>query len=95
MPRINFVPSGQTIEVKKGTSLYDAAIQVKLPVAASCSAEFVCGKCNFTVLQGAENLSKQTSKEKELLHQQGRPVTDRISCRTAIWGDCTVTTSYW
>lgn len=95
MPRVNFAPSGKTIEVKPGTSLYDAALQVGLPVAASCSAEFVCGKCNLTVLVGGENLSKQTEKEKRLLRREGRPQTDRVSCRTAIWGDCTVTTTYW
>ncbi|MBY0369764.1 2Fe-2S iron-sulfur cluster binding domain-containing protein [bacterium] len=95
MPTVRFEPSGKTTEIKAGTSLYDAAIQAGLPVAASCAAEFVCGKCNMRVLEGSEHLSKQTAKERHLLQQQARPETDRVSCRTAIWGDCTVTTTYW
>ena len=95
MPRVNFVPSGRHIDVKEGTSLYDAAVRAGLPVAASCSAEFICGKCNMTVLEGGASLSRQTEKERNLLRQQDRPETDRVSCRTAVWGDCTVTTTYW
>lgn len=95
MPRVNFVPSGKSVEVKPGCSLFDAALQAGLPVASSCSAEFVCGKCNMAVLDGAENLSTQTEKERSLLRREGRPEADRVSCCTAIWGDCTVTTTYW
>lgn len=95
MPLVRFEPSGRSTDVKAGTSLYDAALAAGLPVAASCAAEFVCGKCNMTVTIGAEHLSKQTGKERDLLRQQARPETDRISCRTAVWGDCTVTTTYW
>jgi ferredoxin len=95
MPRVNFVPSGKAIEVAAGTSLYESAVAAGLPVAASCSAEFICGKCNMTVLKGAASVSKQTEKERLLLRQQDRPETDRVSCRTAVFGDCTVTTSYW
>lgn len=95
MPRVIFKPSGKSVEVKPGTSLYDAAIQAGLPVAASCSAEFTCGKCNMKVIDGAGGLSKQTEKERKLLRREGRPETDRVSCRTAVWGDCTVTTGYW
>ena len=95
MPRVNFSPSNTFVDVWAGTSLYDAAVQAGLPVAASCADEFVCGKCNFTVTQGDENLSRQTPKERDLLRREGRPETDRVSCRTAVWGDCTVMTTYW
>jgi len=95
MPIVRFEPSGKTIDVKAGTSLYDAAVRAGLPVAASCAAEFVCGKCNMQVVAGLEHLSKQTHRERNLLRRQARPEGDRVSCRTAIFGDCTVTTSYW
>ncbi len=95
MPRVYFIPSGKFAEVKPGSTLYQAALQAGLPVAASCDAEFICGKCNMRVVDGASNLSKQTHKEQELLQRESRPVTDRVSCRTAVFGDCTVTTTYW
>lgn len=92
---ISFQPSGKKITVSKGTLLFDAALQVGLPVASSCSAEFVCGRCNMEVLSGAENLSPQREIEKSLLERQSLPFTDRVSCVTRVYGDCIVTTSYW
>ncbi len=95
MPRVIFAPSGKSVEVKAGTSLYDAAIAAELPVAASCSSEFACGKCNMSLLRGAESLSKQTQRERDLLLREKKPSTDRISCIAAVFGDCEATASYW
>jgi adenylate cyclase len=95
MPIVTFQPSHRTLEVEKGISLYDAAIQVGLPVASSCSAEFICGKCNMQVIDGARNLSEQTESERKLLRREKRAETDRVSCQTFVNGDCTVTTKYW
>jgi 2Fe-2S ferredoxin len=92
---VTFLPSQRKIQVESGTTLYDAAIRAGLPVAASCSADFVCGKCNMQVVQGGDSLTAQSEKEKELLRREGKAMTDRISCHTRVRGDCTVTTSYW
>jgi 2Fe-2S ferredoxin len=95
MPIITFLPSRKTIEVAAGTSLFDAAIRAGLPVASSCDAEFVCGRCNMQITSGADHLSPQQDAEIALLLKHHKPVTDRISCQTLVYGDCTVTTTYW
>jgi ferredoxin len=95
MAKIIFRPSGKTIEVPHGTLLFDAVIRAGLPIASSCSAEFVCGKCNLKILEGAENLSGQREPERRLLRRDQKPETDRISCVTRVYGDCVVTASYW
>lgn len=95
MPTVTFYPSKKKAEVSKGTSLFKAARQCDLPVAASCDEEFICGKCNLTVIEGAANLSRQTAPERSLLKRESRPVEDRISCKTYVYGDCTVTAAYW
>jgi ferredoxin, 2Fe-2S len=95
MPIITFAPSGKTVTVLQGTTLYDAALSLGIPVASSCSAEGVCGKCNMRVVRGAESLSPQSDLEKRLLKKERHPETDRISCQTKVLGDCTVTTGYW
>jgi len=95
MPIVTFLPSGRRVEVAVGSTVFDAALQAGLPIASSCSAEFVCGKCNVRVVSGAENLSPQTDSERQLLARENKPVTDRISCQTAVHGDCSITTSYW
>ncbi len=95
MPIVTFQPSGKKIEIEAGMTLYEAALQLGLPVASSCSAEATCGKCNMVVLSGAENLSPQTQSEIHLLSKERRPLSDRISCLAQILGDCVVTTRYW
>ncbi len=95
MHKITFHPSQKKIEVPTGTSLYDAAIQSKLPVASSCNGQFTCGKCNMQVLAGGENTSPQTPEERDLLAREKKPLNHRISCVTTVNGDCTVTTTYW
>ncbi len=95
MPIVTFLPSGRKQEIAAGTTLYRAALAAGLPVAASCSEEFVCGKCNMKVLSGEQSLSPQTRPERELLKRESRPVTDRVSCHTVVYGDCVVTTPYW
>ena len=95
MPIVTFLPSGKTFEVAEGTLLFDAAMNAGLPVASSCGAEQVCGRCNMSVILGADNLSPRREWENQLLSRDKKPKTDRISCMTKIMGDCTVTTTYW
>lgn len=95
MPIVSFQPSGKRIEAQSGETIYSAALRAGLPVASSCSADFVCGRCNMIIVEGAENLSPQSEMELRLLKRDKNPLTDRISCQTKVLGDCTVTTRYW
>lgn len=95
MPIVTFLPSGKSIEVPSGTLLFDAAKKVGLPVASSCGADNVCGKCNMQIVSGGEYLSVQQDEELKLLQRDKNPLADRISCMTQILGDCVVTTRYW
>jgi len=95
MPTVTFLPSGKKIQVAEGTSVFDAATQAGFPVASSCSANFVCGRCNIQVVVGRDNLSPPTQAEKKLLEREKHPPTDRISCQAKVHGNCTITTRYW
>ena len=95
MAIITFIPSEKQIEVEAGTSVYDAAIRLGLPVASSCNAEATCGKCNVQIVSGEETLSAVSELELRLLKKEKKPLTDRISCLAKIQGDCSVTTRYW
>ncbi len=52
MANITFAPSGETIEVPKGTSLLDAAILCELDVPAPCAGQGRCGRCKVRVVSG-------------------------------------------
>jgi ferredoxin, 2Fe-2S len=95
MPIITFLPLGKTVDVAKGTRLYDAAIAAGLPIASSCDGQGTCGKCNMQVVAGGQNVTRASRLELRLLKKEGKPMTDRISCLALVMGDCTMTTTYW
>lgn len=95
MPFVTFHGLNKRIEVPEGTTLFEAAHLAGLPVASSCQADFVCGKCHMRVWAGAEHLSLQTVAEKKLLQRERAPLDSRVSCQVQVRGDCTVGTSYW
>jgi ferredoxin len=95
MPIVSLEPMHLEQEVPAETLLFDAACRAKLPVASSCSAEAVCGKCVMNILEGQKNLSPITPHEKRLLLRDKRKESERISCMTKVLGNCSVTTGYW
>jgi uncharacterized 2Fe-2S/4Fe-4S cluster protein (DUF4445 family) len=52
MADITFTPSGEKIEVPRGTSLLDAAILCELDVPAPCAGQGRCGRCKVRVVSG-------------------------------------------
>jgi uncharacterized 2Fe-2S/4Fe-4S cluster protein (DUF4445 family) len=52
MAQIAFTPSGETIEVPRGTSLLDAATFCELDVPAPCAGQGRCGRCRVRVTKG-------------------------------------------
>jgi uncharacterized 2Fe-2S/4Fe-4S cluster protein (DUF4445 family) len=49
---VTFAPSGETIEVPKGTSLLDAAILCEIDIPAPCGGQGRCGRCRVRVTSG-------------------------------------------
>lgn len=95
MPTVTLLPSNQVLEVPVGTLLFDAACRSGLPVASSCSAEAVCGKCVMKIHSGQNGLSPLTDHEKKILARDKRQPNERISCMVRILEDCSVSTTYW
>ena len=95
MPIVTFSPSMESIEIEAGQTVYEAADKSGRPLASSCSGNFVCGKCNVQVLEGAAHCSEPKASEKDLLEREGHSALDRIGCQTRVYGDCVVTTRYW
>jgi len=95
MPIVTFKPSDKKVTVPEGTLLFDAACRVGLPVASSCSAEAVCGKCVMKIVEGEKSLNACSPEEVRLLVRDSRKPGERISCLVRVQGDCTVTTTYW
>ena len=83
------------MEVPVGTTLFEAAHLAAVPVASSCQAELVCGKCHMAVSDGAQNLSPCSKSEERVLQKEKVASGERISCVARVLGDVSVTTAYW
>ena len=49
----------------------------------------------MTIIQGAENLSALTEKEKLLHRIEKFADNERASCQTKVYGDVQATAAYW
>lgn len=88
---VRFEPSGRTFVVKTGGSLLRAARRARLPLASSCRGIGICLACKVQILEGAENLSPLTERERAAgLHDQ-----ERLACMAQVYGPVTITTTYW
>ncbi|MSQ00925.1 MAG: (2Fe-2S)-binding protein [Myxococcales bacterium] len=73
----------QITEAFAGSTLVGAGAKLKRPIATGCS-ESNCGTCRVEVLDGAENLSEQTAKERATLKENNFPTHFRLACRAEL-----------
>lgn len=73
-----------------GSTILAASGNLRRPIASGC-AQGDCGTCRVEILEGDENLSEQTARERSTLKSNGHPVTWRLSCRAeVVKGECKV-----
>ena len=95
MPFIRFVKDYPALEVAAGATLMAELRAAGLPVASSCNGDGVCAKCRIQIVEGAENLSRETPLEEILRARNRIPRDQRVSCQTKVLGDIKVDTGYW
>ena len=89
MPKVTFMPSGQSFEVVEGTTILVSAIQNGLPLQHDCT-EAVCGTDRVKILAGTEHLSEKTENEELTLEMMNAGSDERLGCVARILGDVTV-----
>jgi len=94
-PLVQFLPQDRQIRVPEGTTLLEAARLAGLPVAASCGGGGICGRCGMRILARRSELTPETDSERRVKARNRIDDDLRLACRTGIWTDITVTTSYW
>lgn len=73
----------------------EALQDAQIPVASSCGGDGVCAKCRLQIMEGAENLTRETPLEKKLKAQNKFTPDERVSCLTRVQGDISVHADYW
>jgi ferredoxin, 2Fe-2S len=89
MPKVTFVPAGQSFEVASGTTILVSAIQNGLQLRHDCT-EAICGTDRVRILSGKENLSEKTENEELTLEMMNAAPNERLGCVTRVLGDVTV-----
>jgi ferredoxin len=89
MPKVTFVPPGQSFEVASGTTILVSAIQNGLQLRHDCT-EAICGTDRVRILSGRENLSEKTENEELTLEMMKAGPNERLGCVARILGDVAV-----
>ena len=50
---VTYLPSGKSVRVPAGTTLFNAAHWAGLPIESTCGGRGTCGKCKVLIEQGA------------------------------------------
>jgi len=89
MPKVTFLPAGQSFEVAAGTTLLVSAIQNGLQLRHDCT-EAICGTDRVKIVSGEANLSDKTDNEELTLEMMNADPNERLACVARIVGDVTV-----
>ena len=83
MPKLTF-HGERDIEVEKGLSVLEAALDHKVPIYHTCGGNCSCSTCRVIVLKGAENLSPMQEEERQILDSFGLQAPHRLGCQALI-----------
>jgi len=89
MPKVTFMPAGQSFEVTPGTTILVSAIQNGLQLRHDCT-EAICGTDRVKIVSGKEQLSEKTENEELTLEMMNAGPDERLGCVARVLGDVTV-----
>lgn len=89
MPKIPFMPLGQTFDVPSGTTILHAAVRNGVALRHDCT-EAVCGTDRVKILAGQENLSEVVDNEELTLEMLNAASDERLGCVAKLHGDVVV-----
>ncbi len=84
MAKVIFRPSGKEAEAKIGENLLKVAIRADVGLKYSCGGAPSCAMCKVVVCSGEELLSKQETKELDLLGNTYFLTKKRLACQSKV-----------
>ncbi len=83
---VTYQPSGTTVRVPEGTTVFNAAHWAGLPIESTCGGRGTCGKCGVRVLEGEAELSPADHRHLAERLEDGW----RLSCQCPVTGPMTI-----
>ncbi|HUI08094.1 MAG TPA: 2Fe-2S iron-sulfur cluster-binding protein [Verrucomicrobiae bacterium] len=97
MPTVEFLNEAKTVDcgqyanLRKVAQLNGVAVYRGIWQKLNCHGNGLCAKCVMEVVEGTENLSPRTWRERFRL--RGQPGSRRLSCQCQVLGDLTCITA--
>ena len=87
MPKVSFLPKGESVDIPEDAKLLAAAIRAKTNIRYGCSA-CRCGTCGVLIVKGKEELSVPKENEISLLTTMKLPLDGsvRLACQSRLGG---------
>jgi ferredoxin, 2Fe-2S len=95
VPLVSFQPSGRSVEVPAGSTILDAVLAARLPIARACGADGLCGRCGVRVRAAGIGVDEPGPGETAVRLRNRLDPGLRLACRTRVLGDVEVTAPYW
>ena len=83
---VTFLPSGKTVRIPEGTTVFHAAHWAGLPIESTCGGRGTCGTCGVQVLEGQAEVSPADHRHLSDKLDDGW----RLSCQCSIAGPMTI-----
>jgi len=92
VPRVTFLPGGESAEVAPGTTLLDAADAAGAGLPHNCGGVCACVTCHVWVEAGQRSLAEPSEREDDKLSEaMGLTAQSRLGCQAVVAGaDLTV-----
>jgi 2Fe-2S ferredoxin len=88
-PKVTFLPDNKTIEVRPGTTLFDAGKKARVTIRSRCGGKAGCLMCKVRV-ENQSGLAPMNPNERLKLGGLEREGI-RLACQAKVKGDVTVT----
>jgi ferredoxin len=82
-------------EVEGGQTLLQAAKKVGLDLDHYCGGNCTCGTCRVRILEGADQLSPMSPREKLVLGESAARAGERLACQARVLGPVRVQPPRW
>ena len=106
MPKVTFLPAGETFEFESGKlpykghglpeSLLDVAMNFGFHLEHACGGNCACTTCHVVIKQGDANLSEMEDDELDRVEQAADfQVNSRLGCQAVVKGDVVAEIPAW
>lgn len=93
--QVRFPTQGRSVCVPSGTLLIDAVRGANLPIASSCRADGLCGRCGVAILVGERQVAPESPEESRSKQRNRIDPRLRLACRIRVCADLSVAAPYW